>query len=134
MRGLVVLDNLEAVLEEGEGTGHLRPGYEGYAQLLHRVAETEHQSCLLLTSREKPIDLVPLEGSRAPVRALRLARLDADSCKQLLSEKGVGGSAAEQTQMIEAYAGNPLALKIVAQTIVELFGGEIAPFLEQGEV
>ena len=30
--------------------------------------------------------------------------------------------------------GNPLALKIVAETIVELFGGEIAPFLEQGEV
>ena len=36
--------------------------------------------------------------------------------------------------MIEWYGSNPLALKIVAQTIVELFGGEIAPFLEQGEV
>ena len=36
--------------------------------------------------------------------------------------------------MIEWYGGNPLALKIVAQTIVELFGSEIAPFLEQGEV
>ena len=30
--------------------------------------------------------------------------------------------------------GNPLALKIVAPTIVELFGGEIVPFLAQGEV
>jgi len=133
-RVLLVYDNLESFLEEGQDTGHMRPGYEGFAPVLRRIAETEHQSCLLLTSREKPIDLVPLEGSRAPVRALRLARLDDDSCKQLLSEKGVGGSAAEQTQMIEAYAGNPLALKIVAQTIVELFGGEIAPFLEQGEV
>jgi len=37
-------------------------------------------------------------------------------------------------RLIEAYAGNPLALKIVAQTIVELFEGEIALFLEQGEV
>ena len=27
-----------------------------------------------------------------------------------------------------------MALKIVAETIVELFGGEIAPFLEQGEL
>jgi WD40 repeat protein len=40
----------------------------------------------------------------------------------------------EQAKLIEAYAGNPLALKIVAQTIVELFDGEIAPFLEQGEI
>jgi WD40 repeat protein/transcriptional regulator with XRE-family HTH domain len=133
-RVLLVLDNLEALLEEGDGTGHMRPGYEGFARLLRRMAETEHQSCLLLTSREKPGDLVPLEGSRAPVRVLRLARLDVDSCKQLLAEKDVAGNAAEQARLIEAYAGNPLALKIVAQTIVELFDGEIAPFLEQGEV
>src|SRR5205814_5446260 len=99
-----------------------------------RIAETEHQSCLLLTSREKPSDLVPLEGSRAPVRALRLARLDAEACQQLLAEKGVAGSVAEQLRLVEAYAGNPLALKIVARTIVELFDGQIVPFLEHGEV
>src|SRR5206468_11658134 len=51
-----------------------------------------------------------------------------------LAEKGVAGSVAEQLRLVEAYAGNPLALKIVARTIVELFGGQIAPFLEQGEV
>ncbi|HEX6551595.1 MAG TPA: NB-ARC domain-containing protein, partial [Ktedonobacteraceae bacterium] len=133
-RVLLVYDNLETFLEGGQDTGHMRSNYEGFARVLRRVAETEHQSCWLITSREKPSELVPLEGSRAPVRALRLARLDAGSCKQLLAEKEVTGSAAEQTRLIEVYAGNPLALKIVAQTIVELFGGEIAPFLEQGEV
>src|SRR5205807_2484128 len=70
----------------------------------------------------------------APVRTLRLARLDANACKQLLAEKGIAGTSSEYAQLIEAYSGNPLALKIVAETIVELFGGEIAPFLEQGEV
>ncbi len=134
MRVLLVFDNLEAFLEEGQDTGHMRPGYEGFARVLHRIAETEHQSCLLLTSREKPSDLVPLEGSRALVRALRLARLDVDACEQLLAEKEVAGSAADQAQLIEAYTGNPLALKIVAQTIVDLFDGQIAIFLEQGEV
>ena len=133
-RVLLVLDNLETLLEEGQNTGHLRPGYEGYVRLLRQMAETEHQSCLLLTSREKPIDLAPHEGSRAPVRALRLARLDADACQQLLADKEVAGSATDQARLIEAYAGNPLALNIIAQTIVELFAGEIAPFLEQGEV
>jgi WD40 repeat protein len=133
-RVLLVYDNLESVLEEGEDSGRMRAGYEGFSRVLRRVAETEHQSCLLLTSREKPSELVPLEGNRAPVRALRLARLDAEACQHLLEEKDVAGSAADYAQLVEAYAGNPLALKIVARTIVENFGGQIAPFLEQSEV
>jgi WD40 repeat protein/transcriptional regulator with XRE-family HTH domain len=133
-RVLLVYDNLESFLEEGEESGHLRAGYEGFSRVLQRIAETAHQSCLMLTSREKPGDLVPLEGSRALVRALRLARLDVEACQQLLAEHRVEGSTSEQLQLIEAYAGNPLALKIVARTIVELFDGQIAPFMEQGEV
>ena len=133
-RTLLVLDNLEAVLEEGESMGGMRVGYEGYGRLLRRVGETAHQSCLLLTSREKPSELVPLEGSHKPVRALRLAGLETGAGEQLLAEKEVVGLAHDRARLVEVYAGNPLALKIVAQTIVELFGGEIAPFLEQGEV
>jgi hypothetical protein len=133
-RVLLVLDNLETLLEEGQSTGHLRHGYEGYALLLRQMAETMHQSCMLLTSREKPSDLVPLEGSRGPVRTLRLACLDANACQRLLANREVAGSAADQAQLIEAYAGNPLALNIISQTIVDLFAGEIALFLEQGEV
>jgi len=133
-RALLVLDNLEMLLEEGEGMGHMRAGSEGYAQLLRQMAQTVHQSCLLLTSREKPSDLVPLEGSRTPVRALRLSGLEREASEQLLEERELVGTASGREQLIERYGGNPLALKIVAQTIVELFGGEIAPFLEQGEV
>src|SRR5258707_7511755 len=109
-------------------------GYEGISRVLRRITETEHQSCLLLTSREKPGELVPLEDNQSPVRALRFARLDAEACQQLLAEKGVAGSMPGHLQLIEVYAGNPLALKIVARTIVELFEGQIAPFLEHGEV
>jgi hypothetical protein len=133
-RVLLVLDNLEMLLEEGEGTGRMRAGFEGYARLLQRMGETAHQSCLLLTSREKPADLVPLEGSRSPVRALRLAGLDGRAGAQLLAEKDVAGSPHDRVRLVEVYRGNPLALQIAAQTIVELFRGEIVPFLEQGEV
>ena len=133
-RVLLVLDNLESVLEEGEGSGRLRPGYEGIGRFLHLSAETEHKSCVVLTSREKPIDLIAQEGNRSRVRALRLARLDVKACEKLLLEKDVTGNTSIRAQLIEAYSGNPLALKIVAQTIVDLFDGEIALFLEQGEV
>ncbi len=132
-RALLVLDNLESLLEEGEGTGHMRPGYEGYARLLRDMAQREHQSCLLLTSREKPRELEPLEGGRAPVRSLRLAGLDLSAGEQVLAEKDLAGTPAERERLVQAYAGNPLALRIVAETIADLFGGQIAPFLEQGE-
>ena len=77
-RVLLVLDNLETLLEEGQNTGSMHPGAEGYTQLLRRIAETKHQSCLLLTSREKPSNLVPREGNQTPIRILRLARVDGD--------------------------------------------------------
>ncbi len=128
-RALLVLDNLEVLLEEGEGTGHMRAGYEDYGRLLRRVAQTEHQSCLLLTSREKPRYLVALEGGRTPVRALRLGGLEGEASLQLLGEQELVGSISELARLVERYGGNPLALKVVAQTIVDLYGGEIAPFL-----
>jgi WD40 repeat protein/transcriptional regulator with XRE-family HTH domain len=133
-RTLLVLDNVESLLDEGERTGHMRVGYEGYGRLLRRIAESEHQSCLLLTSREKPEDLASLEGGTSPVRALRLSRLGTKACAQLLAEKGVEGTEPEQAQLIEQYGGNPLALKIVAQTIVDLFDGDAGEFQNEGQV
>jgi transcriptional regulator with XRE-family HTH domain len=133
-RVLLVLDNLEALLEEGEVSGRMRPGFESLEHLLNLTAETEHQSCVLLTSREVPAVLVPFAGSQETVRSLRLAPLDAASCDKLLSEKELIGSGPDRMRLIEAYNGNPLALKIVAHTIVDLFDGEIVPFLDKGEV
>jgi WD40 repeat protein len=133
-RVMLVLDNLETVLEKEDGAGKMRPEFESFGRFLRLTAETEHQSCVLLTSREKPAMLVSMESSQAPVRVLRLEGLDVDSCNSLLSEKDLIGSSPDRMRLIEAYTGNPLALKIVAQTIVDLFAGEIAPFLGQGEV
>jgi WD40 repeat protein/tRNA A-37 threonylcarbamoyl transferase component Bud32 len=130
-RVLLVLDNLESVLQAGEARGHLRPGYEGYSWLLQGVAERAHQSCLLLTSREKPAVLRALEGRKMPVRSLRLGGLEAAACEQLLASHELLGSPEERARLVERYEGNPLALNIVAQTIADLFGGQITPFLAQ---
>lgn len=132
-RALVVLDNLEALLQEGNVKGRFRSGYEDYGRLLRRAGETTHQSCLLLTSREKPaeIELRRLEGKNSPVRTLRLGGLSEAECEQLFVEKGIIGTPQDQTRLAEVYAGNPLALKIVAETISKRFDGQIALFLSQ---
>ena len=133
-RALLVLDNLEALLQEGDIGGHYRPGFEEYGYVLRRVGETIHQSCLLLTSREKPVGLVLLEGTHTPTRTLRLAGLDAVAGAQVLAEKEVVGTSQDLARLIEAYAGNPLALKVVAETIADLFAGQFGSFLKQGTV
>src|SRR5207248_251129 len=74
-RCLLVLDNLETLLESGDREGGYLPGYEGYGRLIGRLAESAHQSCVLVTSREKPMEIEALEGVRSPVRSLRLAVL-----------------------------------------------------------
>jgi WD40 repeat protein/transcriptional regulator with XRE-family HTH domain len=132
-RVLIVLDNVESVMEGTEGSGRMQQGFEGYARFLRRAAETKHRSSILLTSREKPKVLAPLEGGHTPVRALHLGQLDVAACEALLQEQEVTGSAAERERLIERYGGNPLALKIVAPTIADLFDGAIESFLEQGE-
>src|SRR5947209_7637193 len=131
---LLVLDNLETLLQEHDPEGHFRPGYDDYAELLRRVAQTPHQSCLLLTSRETPAELRHLEIRQASVRALRLAGLEPAACEQLLEERDVVGTTQDRVRLAQRYAGNPLALNIVAEAISDLFGGEIGQFLAQATV
>ncbi|MGK7945351.1 MAG: NB-ARC domain-containing protein [Microcystaceae cyanobacterium] len=49
-RCLIILDNLESILQN-KNQGQFKQGYEDYQKLLALIAETEHQSCLILTSR-----------------------------------------------------------------------------------
>jgi WD40 repeat protein/transcriptional regulator with XRE-family HTH domain len=133
-RCLLVLDNLEALLEEGNPEGNYRPGYQGYGRLIERLGEATHQSCVVLTSREKPREIEALEGLRGPVRSLRLLGLSQEAARSLLEDKDLRGEPSAWLQLIGTYAGNPLALKIVGQAIVDLFSGEIVSFLHSGEL
>jgi transcriptional regulator with XRE-family HTH domain len=133
-RCLLVLDNFETLLASGDPEGGYLPGYEGYGRLIERLAESAHQSCVLLTSREKPKELAPLEGMRSPVRSLRLVGVDDQTAQEMLSDKELSGTPAAWQGLVASYAGNPLALKIVAQTITDLFGGDLDRFLQEGEL
>jgi hypothetical protein len=133
-RCLLVLDNCESILRGGERAGRYCAGYEGYSELLRRIADERHQSCLILTSREKPIGLTAKEGKTLPVRSLQLTGLPQVEAKKILKDKGIVEIEDESKKLIEYYNGNPLALKIAATTIQSLFSGDVFKFLEQGTV
>lgn len=130
-RCLLVLDNFDTILKTGEYSGCYREGYEGYGELIRRVGETNHQSCLLLTSREKPKEIALLEGETSAVRSLQLMGLQEAEAKEIFKDKGLSGSEEERRKLTDYYRGNPLVLKIAATSIQCLFTGSISKFLEQ---
>ena len=129
-RCLVVLDNAESILQDGTQAGCYRQGYEGYGTLLRRLGNSSHQSCVLITSREKPTEIAASEGETRLVRTLPVLGLT-KSVQKILKAKGISGSAAEMARLTEVYSGNPLAINIVATSIQDLFGGNLAAFLAQ---
>lgn len=129
-RCLVLLDNAESILQSGDRTGRYRMGYERYGEVLRCIAETAHPSCLIVTSREKPKGLAAFEGKTLPVRSLQLIGLPSPDSRALFDTKGgFQATEAEWQALIERYGGNPLALKIVASSILDFFGGDISQFL-----
>ncbi|MFB2898482.1 NACHT domain-containing protein [Aerosakkonemataceae cyanobacterium BLCC-F50] len=133
-RCLLVLDNFDAILSSSTA-GYYREGYEAYNELLRRVGLEQHLSCLVLTSREKPKTLTPLEGKILPVRSLQLKGLSTSEAQAILKTGGCfAQSQAEWNHLTTLYCGNPLALKIVSTTVQDLFDGSITKFLEQGAI
>ncbi len=133
-RCLFILDNVETVLQVGQSDGRYREGYEGYELLIEQCAISRHQSCLLLTSREKLQITGPLESPYAPVRSMQVTGLNQQESQELLRERTLHGDEHAWATIVHAYAGNPLALKMVSEVIRDLFGGDIEHFLEQGEI
>jgi WD40 repeat protein/transcriptional regulator with XRE-family HTH domain len=132
-RCLLILDNLEAIIQSGTPVGEYRAGYADYGTLIQHMGETAHLSCLLLTSREKPTELGPLEGRTTPVRSLVLAGLAERACQLILEEKNIVSTERDHIALARLYQGNPLALKLVSEPIRELFGGDVSLFLAAGD-
>ncbi len=127
-RCLIVLDNVESILRSGETTGQYLEGYEGYGELFRQVGQVRHQSCLMLTSREKPNDVLPPDSSDRLVRSLQLTGLKEEARQMFREELAI---APETRQLIDFYCGNPLALTVVSRSIYSMFDGNIQEFLDQ---
>jgi WD40 repeat protein len=133
-RCLLVLDNFESVMRDEAQAGAYRKDFEGYGSLLRRIGEVAHRSCLVITSREMPEEVATLEGDILPVRALQLQGLDEGSAGRVLASKGIAADAGNLLRLVDWYRGNPLALKIAATAIKDLYSGNISRFLEQKSI
>ena len=129
---LLILDNAESIIASNsiKTNNFYRLGCEDYGLFFKAIAETKHQSCLLITSREKIRELAILEGRSLLVRCLPLQGLSTAESKEIFQTKGsFMGSEADWQLLLRRYGGNPLALKIVASYIKDFFAGNLQEFI-----
>jgi WD40 repeat protein len=122
-RCLIILDNFETILSNATVTNFA-------SFVLDQLIDLSHQSCLILTSREKPDTIAWKEGTTLPIRSLHLRGLNSLEGQAIFAPKGSFlATKTEWQTLVQHYAGNPLALKMVAAAIEELFNSDIANFL-----
>jgi hypothetical protein len=127
---LIVLDGWESVLRSGVYDASYQSGYEAYSQLLQQVGKAVHQSCFILTSREKPKEVARLEGDR--IFSITLEGLGELAGREFFLEKNVPVSSEEDLRnLIRLYEGNALALSEVATRTRNLYDGNITQVLTQ---
>jgi NB-ARC domain len=127
-RCLIVLDEVEGLMTDYP-VGYYRKGFEIYGDLLNRIGtERNLKSCILIASREQPREVLLLEENNSLTHSLLLKGLN-EAAKYILQDKELQDNNHQWQTLIQLYGGNPLALKIVAVTIRDLFEGNINNFL-----
>lgn len=103
--------------------------YQGYGHLLRRIQDEQHQSCVLITSREKPTGLSLREGKNSVVRSHLIKGLSDNTALHILDDRTLIASETTLKKLINCCEGNPLILKMVSSTIEALFKGDVQIFL-----
>ena len=129
-RCLLILDNVETILLAGELAGEYCRGYEDYGELFQQIGEINHRSCLILTSREKPKEVAELSGIELFVRCLEMRGCE-EATQALINAKALSGSLESKHKLCRNYNYNPLAVKIIATSVKEIFDGDIELYLKQ---
>ena len=105
-----------------------------YADIFGQIAQVQHQSCVIVASRERAKDVDILEGMY-PVRSLPLSGLELPAVQKLFQDIDQSatfrGSPQDWKTLIATYGGNPLMLEVVAKHIAKWFDGYLADFLYQ---
>jgi hypothetical protein len=118
------------LLDSERFSNEFRPAYEEYGALLRCLASEPHRSTVLITSRENPSFL---RETSTTVRALHLQGLPKVPARTLLARRGLHGDVRMRGDLVGKYDGNPLAIQLASDLILDVHDGSIARFVESGE-
>ena len=126
-RCLIILDDVQTIFSSQQLAGNYQPGYENYGAFFKQIAESCHNSCIILLSWEKPREIAALESNPKNCQTLQLNSLG-EAAREIFIEKGLAESE-KWSELIDLYKGNPLWLNTAAAAIQDLFNGKISDFL-----
>lgn len=123
-RVLLILDGGETLYGNTGPLTEYQPGWEAFDELLRRLADNEHRSCLLFLSRVMPVTWDRLARRCSAVRTMTLAGLTTDASIAVLE---AGGSVSPTTALhalAAQCAGHPQTL-VAVRELVHAFGSEL---------
>lgn len=126
-RCLLIFYHWEEVFKTSETPENQQQNCLNYERLLSKIGTEEHKSCLIFTSLRKP-EIMNLISEGKSIRELTLAGFKNEEAKALLQDFGLSNPGLEQ--LINQYAGHPVALKIAAGIIQRHHNNQIDKFLE----
>ncbi|MEO0769093.1 MAG: NB-ARC domain-containing protein, partial [Cyanobacteria bacterium J06649_4] len=148
-RCLVVIDGFEAFFRGAQAktpTFEATPaqqaslyqkGFAAYGDFLEALQQsttnTEKRlvSCVMLTSREKPRELAANTTISALAHLHTLNGMRDHEAARMLSSFHLDGKPDDYKTLTDRYSGHPMALRLAANAIKDLFYGRIRDFLEQ---
>jgi NB-ARC domain len=131
-RCLIILDDVDRLFSSGELAGNYTEEYRDYRELFRRIWETNHQSCVLLLSREEPSELAVMLGNNSSIHSLQLEGLG-EGGREIFRAKGLSDED-RWDDAIDHLGGNPAYLESVSIAVNKLFGGKVAEFCKYQEL
>jgi AAA domain len=125
-RCLIVLDDVDRLFSSGELAGNYADEYREYRELFRRIWEMNHQSCVLLLTREEPSELAVMLGNNSSIHSLPLNGLG-EGGREIFRAKGLSDED-RWDYAIEYLGGNPAYLESISIAINKLFGGKFSEF------
>ncbi|MBE9144311.1 ATP-binding protein [Planktothrix mougeotii] len=128
-RCLIILDDVENIFITGEFAGQYQSQYQDYQNFFTKIIETHHQSHVILISQEKCKEMECLDEELYPVKCLELSGLDSS---EILTNMGLKDEDSWQN-LINLYEGNPFYLKTIANSIKNIYDGNVSEFLAENQ-
>ncbi|MEM9151393.1 MAG: NB-ARC domain-containing protein, partial [Cyanobacteria bacterium P01_F01_bin.3] len=113
-----------------------KTGFSAFGDWLNHLQTTTQKhsskgSCVILTSREKPKEMLGIETKHPATKLYKLGGLTNSEVEKLLNSFRLQGSPADYRKLVSRYYGHPMALRLAANTVQDIFSGKINDFLEQ---
>ncbi|WP_373478359.1 NB-ARC domain-containing protein [Geminocystis sp.] len=127
---LIIFDNLENLFIEKQFAGQCQQQYKDYQEFFKRIIHTDHQSNIILISQEKCTEMECLDEELYSIKCLELVGFND---VEILNNKGLKDENS-WLSLLNLYEGNPFYLKIITDSIKNIFDGSVREFLEENEL